>query len=129
MKQPADNAQACLECETRVADRQAMHHAVIHMGYRPTVRITKTRRVATLGDCSLCVDDVEGVGAFLELERMAPDHADTRAMQAGLADLAASLGIAAARTDQTYDSLVHAAQSAVPASGHCGCSCAQPART
>ena len=110
LKQPAGNAQDCLEYETQVTDRQAMHHAALHMGYRPTVRIAKTRRTATLEDCSLCIDEVEGVGGFLELERMAPDHADAQAIQADLAAFVSSLGIAAIRTDQTYDSLVHAAQ-------------------
>jgi len=113
LKQPADNAQDCLEYETQVTDRQAMHQAALHMGYRPTVRIAKTRRMAPLDDCSLCIDEVEGVGGFLELERMAPDHADAQAIQAIQADLAvfvSSLGIAAIRTDQTYDSLVHAAE-------------------
>ena len=110
LKQPACNAQDCLEFETQVSDRQAMHHAALHMGYRPTVRIAKTRRVATLEDCSLCIDEVDSVGEFLELERMAPDHADAQAIQADLAAFVSSLGITATRTDQTYDSLVHAAQ-------------------
>jgi adenylate cyclase class 2 len=110
LKQPAGNTQDCLEYETQVDDRQAMHHAALHMGYRPTVRITKTRRTATLDDSSLCIDEVDGVGEFLELERMAPDHADAQAIQADLAAFVSSLGIAATRTDQTYDSLVHAAQ-------------------
>ena len=72
LKKPADNAQACLEHETEVADRDAMHHAAIHMGYRPTVRITKTRRTVAIGDWSLCVDDLDGVGGFLEVERWHP---------------------------------------------------------
>lgn len=110
LKQPADNAQACLEYETQIADRQAMHAAVTRMGYRPTVRIAKTRRVAILDNCSLCVDEIEGLGGFLELERLAADHADTQAVQADLAAFVSSLAIAATRTDQTYDSLVHAAQ-------------------
>jgi adenylate cyclase class 2 len=110
LKQPAGSAQDCLEFETQVTDRQAMHQAALHMGYRPTVRITKTRRTATLEDCSLCIDEVNGVGEFLELERLAPDHADAQAIQADLAAFVSSLGIAATRTDQTYDSLVHAAQ-------------------
>ena len=87
-----------------------MHHAALHMGYRPTVRIVKTRRTATLEDCSLRIDEVYGVGEFLELERMAPDHADAQAVQAELAAFVSSLAIAATRTDQTYDSLVRAAQ-------------------
>ena len=110
LKQPASSAQDCLEYETQVTDRQAMHHAALHMGYRPTVRIVKTRRTATLEHCSLCIDEVDGVGGFLELERMASDHADTLAIQADLAAFVSSLGIAVTRTDQTYDSLVHAAQ-------------------
>jgi adenylate cyclase, class 2 len=67
-------------------------------------------------DCSLCIDEVEGIGGFLELERMAPDHADARAIQTDLADFVSSLGIAATRTDQTYDSLIHDAQDATEAS-------------
>ncbi len=110
LKQPVGSASDCLEYETQVTDRQAMHHAVLHMGYRPTVRIAKTRRTATRDDCSLCIDDVEGVGEFLELERMAPDHADAQTIQADLAAFVRSLGITATRTDQTYDSLVHATQ-------------------
>ena len=110
LKQPAGNVQDCLEFETEVTDRQAMHHAALHMGYRPTVRIAKTRRTAALADCSLCIDEVEGVGEFLELERIAPDHADAQVIQADLAAFVSSLDIATIRTDQTYDSLVHAAQ-------------------
>jgi len=35
LKQPAGSAQDCLEYETQVTDRQAMHQAALHMGYRP----------------------------------------------------------------------------------------------
>jgi adenylate cyclase class 2 len=110
LKQPGQNAQACLEYETEVTDRDAMHHAAIHMGYRPTVRITKTRRTASIGDCSLCIDDLEGVGGFIEAERLAPDDADTLAVQAELAAIIESIGITLTRTADTYDSLVHASQ-------------------
>lgn len=110
MKQPGENAQACLEYETEVADRAAMHGAILHMGYHPTVRVTKTRRTAALEYCSLCVDDLEGVGAFVELERMVLDDMPAEAVQAELAAVAASFGVGAMRTDETYDSLVRAAQ-------------------
>jgi len=110
LKQPGENAQACLEYETEVADRAAMHGAILHMGYDPTVRVTKTRRTATLEHCSLCVDDLEGIGTFLELERIVPDDIPAGAIQAELAAFAASFGVAAIPTDETYDSLVHAAQ-------------------
>ena len=110
LKQPGENAQACLEHETEVADRAAMHSAIVHMGYHPTVRVAKTRRTATLEYCSLCVDDVESVGGFLELERLVPYDIPAEAIQAELAAFVTSFGVAAIRTDETYDSLVHAAQ-------------------
>jgi len=110
VKQPAENAQACLEYETEVADRAAMHSAILHMGYHSTVRVAKVRRTATLGQCSLCVDDLEGVGGFLELERLVPDDVPAEVIQAELAAFVASFGVTAIRTDETYDSLVRAAQ-------------------
>jgi adenylate cyclase class 2 len=110
LKQPTDNAQACLEYETEVTDREAMHHAALHLGYRPTVRIVKVRRTASIGGCSLCIDEVEGIGGFVEAERMVPDDADAHAVQAELAALIESLSAVATRTTETYDSLVHAAR-------------------
>ena len=112
LKQPAQNEQACLEHETVVGDRQAMHQAVLLMGYRPTVRIVKTRRTAVTSGCSLCVDELEGVGCFIEAEQMAPDDADAEEIQAELAAFIESLGVPVTRTTQTYDSLVHAARAA-----------------
>ncbi len=112
LKQPVDNDQACLEYETKVVDRDAIHHSLLHLGYRPTVRIIKTRRTATIDGCSLCIDDLEGVGSFVEAERMVPDDADAQAVQADLAALIESLGATVVRTTETYDSLVHAAQHA-----------------
>ena len=109
LKQPGENAQACLEYEIEVADRAAMHSAILHMGYHPTVRVAKVRRTATLGHCSLCVDDLEGVGGFLELERLVPDDVPAEAIQAELAAFVASFDVKAVRTDETYDSLVSAA--------------------
>jgi len=109
LKQPAQNDQACLEYETEVTDREAMHHAALNMGYRPTVRIIKTRRTASINGCSLCIDELEGVGGFIEAERMAPDDADAQVVQAELAALIESLGAVTTRTTETYDSLVHAA--------------------
>lgn len=109
LKRPAENALSCDEYETAVADRDQMHRAILAMGFYPTVRIAKTRRTAALNDLSLCVDDVDGLGTFLELERMVSDDVPGEAVQAELAAFVADLGIDAERTEETYDSLVRAA--------------------
>jgi len=112
LKQPGENVQSCLEFETEVADRAAMHGAILRMGYHATVRVAKSRRVADLGHCTLCVDDLEGAGGFLELERLAADDAAGGAVQDELAAFVSSLGVSAVRIDETYDSLVRAGQDA-----------------
>ena len=47
VKRPAENVLSCEEYETAVADRDQMHSAIVAMGFRPTVRIVKTRRTST----------------------------------------------------------------------------------
>jgi adenylate cyclase, class 2 len=109
LKRPAENALSCDEHETAVADRLQMHRAILAMGFYPTVRIAKTRRTAAVGDLSLCVDEVAGIGTFLELERLVADGVPGEAVQAELAAFVLGLGIEAERTEETYDSLVRAA--------------------
>jgi adenylate cyclase, class 2 len=106
VKTPLDNEMACAEHETAVADRAQMHQAVLAMGFVPTVRIVKTRRVATLGDVAVCVDDVEHAGLFFEVEKVlaAADH--PTAIQDSLDAFARSLGVPLERVTDTYDSLV-----------------------
>lgn len=109
LKRPAENALSCEEYETSVTDREQMHSAILAMGFSATVRIVKVRRTATLPDLELCVDEVAGLGTFLELERMESDDVPGEEVQAELAEFVAALKIEAKRTDETYDSLIHAA--------------------
>jgi adenylate cyclase class 2 len=62
-----------------------------------------------VGDLVLCVDVLDGLGTFLELERMVPDGVPGEEVQAELSRFVAGLGVAAERAGQTYDSLVRAA--------------------
>lgn len=115
-KTPVDNVLACVEHETVVADRDEMHHAIIAMGYRPTVRFVKQRRTAQVGAYALCVDDVEGVGAFMEVEAVNADARDMAEVQAELARWVDKLSAPLERTGATYDEVVQtAAQADSPA--------------
>lgn len=113
LKRPAENALSCDEYETAVADREQLHQAILAMGFVPTVQIAKVRRTAILHDMVLCVDEVETLGTFLELERIVPEDVPGEAVQAELAGFVASLDIEAERTGETYDSLVRAALASV----------------
>lgn len=108
LKQPVENEMLCLEHETVIADREQMHNAILLMGFYPTVRIVKTRRTAALGDLSVCLDEVEHAGSFLEVEKVVSSASANSAVQAELDDLVRSLGLPVERITETYDSLVRA---------------------
>lgn len=109
MKRPVDNEMVCLEHETAVDDREQMHGALLAMGYQPTVRIVKQRRTARWGDVAVCVDDVEGVGGFVELEQVVSPQESGPTVQMRLDQLIRSLQVPVQRTTDTYDSIVRAA--------------------
>ena len=52
------------------------------------------------------MDELDGLGAFLEVERMVPDGVPGEAVQAELSRFVTSLGIDGEQINQTYDVLV-----------------------
>ncbi|SCL53502.1 adenylate cyclase, class 2 [Micromonospora citrea] len=108
VKKPLANELACREHETEVLVRDQMHEAILAMGFYPTVRIVKTRRTARLGQMSLCLDEVRGLGAFFEIEVMVAGPRPADDVQCDLDRFARSLGVELERTTETYDSLIRA---------------------
>jgi adenylate cyclase, class 2 len=106
VKKPVDNVLACIEYESEVTDRGQMHEALLVMGWVPTVRIAKQRRTGRWGAVSVCLDEVEELGAFIELERMAAPAEPGEQVQTELDALVRSLGVEVERTHDTYDSLL-----------------------
>jgi adenylate cyclase class 2 len=111
LKRPVENVFSCEEYETPVADRGQMHLAIVAMGFRPTVRIVKVRRSGMVGESGVvvCLDEVEGLGFFLEVERLVADDVPGDVVQAELAGFVASLDVQAEQARETYDTLVRAA--------------------
>ncbi len=57
----------------------------------------------------MCVDEVDGLGVFLELERMVPEGASGEVIQAELTEFVTSLAFEGERVEDTYDALLRAA--------------------
>ncbi|WP_328850533.1 CYTH domain-containing protein [Micromonospora globbae] len=108
VKKPHDNELACAEHETEVLARDEMHAAILAMGFYPTTRIVKTRRTARLGRMMLCLDEVEGLGTFFEIEAMVSGDRPACEVQQELDAFARSLGVELERSTETYDSLLRA---------------------
>jgi len=109
VKVPRANEMDCVEQETVVADRAAMHEALLLMGWVPTVRIVKDRRVGVWADAQVCVDVVETLGTFVELELMVGEDESSLDVQERLDRQVQALGVPVQRVTQTYDSLLRGA--------------------
>ena len=46
----------------------------------PFSDVSKTRQTGKLNDVEVCIDSVEGLGDFMELERLAGENADPAAI-------------------------------------------------
>lgn len=107
VKVPPANELDCAEQETVVADRAAMHEALLLMGMVPAVRIVKDRRTGSWGDAQVCLDAVHGLGIFAELARVV-EAAAAQQVQAEMDRQVRGLGVPVQRVTQTYDSLLRA---------------------
>ncbi|WP_433458281.1 class IV adenylate cyclase [Micromonospora sp. CA-248212] len=106
VKKPVDNEMACLEHECVISDRDAMHAALATMGWVPTVRIVKQRRTGEWDGATVCVDVVDGLGAFVEVERLVSSQLSGEQVQHGLDAMIRSLSVPVLRVVDTYDTLI-----------------------
>lgn len=81
-----------LEHETEIGSRDEMEHALLLMGYHEAVRVTKVRRKGKFGKWEICLDEVEGLGSFIELEEMT-DGTETARVITEMRAFLAALGI------------------------------------
>ena len=56
------------ELETRIDDAETTREILISLGYKRLYPVTKLRQYYHKGMMTACVDQVEGLGSFLELE-------------------------------------------------------------
>lgn len=60
------------EYETAISDGKTMEKVLEALGYQPIFTVEKVRRTYRLHDVTLCMDEVTGLGQFLELETLVP---------------------------------------------------------
>jgi len=62
-----------LELTVVVKDPTAMEKILAELGFRPSGEVRKRRTKYTLGEVTFALDDVDGLGSFLEIEAPAED--------------------------------------------------------
>jgi len=84
---------APLELELTVSSRDVMEQILSYMGYQEAVRIHKRRRKGRYGNWEVCVDEVEGLGCFVELEELAEKSDEIEDIQKRMKVFLAELGV------------------------------------
>ena len=91
------------EYEVAVSDGDTAGKLLEALGYAPVFTVDKVRREFTRDGVTLCLDEVAGLGCFLELETLVPDGGDRETAEAQLLALLEALGVARDRlTRQSY---------------------------
>ncbi len=97
-----------IEWETEVKDREAMHNILLLLGWKPEVEVKKIRKKGTLGEYTICLDQVEKLGSFVELEKMADDSADAEKVKEDLLAVLESFGLSRADEEtRGYDTQIY----------------------
>jgi len=82
-----------LEYETEVKEPDQMHKVLFILGWKPIVEVKKIRRKGKLGEYEICLDQVEKLGDFVELEKLAADDTNPEEIREDLFKEIETLGI------------------------------------
>lgn len=100
-----------IEYETEVGNPTDVHAILDELGYHFVLRISKTRRAFVLKTFKVCLDDVEGLGTFVEIECLSKIGEDVVVIRNILWQMLSELGIS--RDDEVtlgYDRLLSVEQ-------------------
>jgi len=81
------------EVEVEVADLKKTEEILLSLGFNKTLEVHKTREIYHLDGAEICLDRVEGLGDFVELETLAISDADIEARRDQLIAIKRGLGI------------------------------------
>lgn len=64
------------EHETGIVNNKELEKALFLMGYQVASKVIKIRKTAHYKDIEICIDEVEKLGAFIEVEKMSDENVD-----------------------------------------------------
>jgi adenylate cyclase class 2 len=102
LKQPQSNQSDCKEHEIEIKeeDIQNLESIILTLGFYEFCITEKDRETYKMGDIEICVDDVIGLGSYIELEKFGT-HEETKRIQTELQDILESWEIQ--KEDCIYD--------------------------
>lgn len=58
------------ELELLISDAEIMHNMLNVLGFKPTITVIKERQETVYKGFNICLDYVEGIGSFIEIEKL-----------------------------------------------------------
>lgn len=108
LKQQHSGGLDSIEHETEISDATELGAIIAILGFTLYSDLTKIRRKAHIGDVEICLDDVEGLGVFIEAEKLAEEDADGTSVTAALWHELEQLGVdKASEVFEGYDVLMN----------------------
>lgn len=108
LKQQKSSEMDNLEYETEIKDPVAMDNILRALGWKPGIEVKKIRRKGKLGNFEICLDQVERLGDFVELEIMTSDDADPEKEKEALFKALEELGLSRADEEtKGYDTQIY----------------------
>jgi adenylate cyclase class 2 len=105
VKQDRKDELDCIEKEIEVSDGNVLQEIFLMLGYSKTVEVKKKRVKTKFKDYEICLDEVDGLGSFIEVEKITSE--DGEAVQTELFKFLQSLGVKLEdRVRVGYDSLM-----------------------
>ena len=79
------------EHETEIKNAKELERALFLMGYKIANKVIKVRQTTHVKDFEICIDEVEGMGSFIEVEKMSEGDVDL--IRKDLNEFIISLGV------------------------------------
>lgn len=93
LKRSVTNQMDSIEHETEVSDPAELEAIIDQLSFSLYSDLTKTRLKAYLNDIEICIDDVDGLGSFVEVEKLTDEDVDYDSVAAELRDVLNQLGV------------------------------------
>src|SRR3989338_5867600 len=90
-----------LEYESEVENPKDVHEMLLILGWKPEVEVKKTRKKGTLGEYEVCLDRVEKLGDYLELEKLTDDNIDAKEVRKEFLEILTPLGLSEKDEEKT----------------------------
>lgn len=84
------------ELELEVSDDKTMHQMLQTIGFEAKVEVKKQRTETEYKGCTICIDEVEQLGDFVEIEQLGTEEADSKKVYMEMLCILKELGITSA---------------------------------